>query len=892
MTVRAILGRLGALLGGVLCSLVYATAFLLSPWRLGRMLRAVSIPRMREHPLRTSLTVMGIALGVAILVAVIVVSRSILTGVTATVDDLAGKADLQVAAGSSGFDEEVIEKLRDVPGIYKLTPVMQQTVTLRTRQGKRERVLLLGVDVLGSEDQYFRNYASKQLDEIRRDPLVFLNSPTNIILGRQLAERIGARLHDKISIGTGKGLREFEVWGFIEGTGVGRAFGGAMGVMYYPAMQVAFEREHNVDRIDIAVERGRDPERVARALQAVLGEAFTIERPALRGERVAQMLTAVRSALTMSSLIALIAGAFLVVNTMSISIVQRKRELGMLRALGSTRRELIQLLTLEAGLLSTVGSALGLLIAIGLSHSMLKTVGSAVSEVYLEQGSNAVQWDAWVLVGGLLLGIVTATLAAYLTTRRAGKIKPAEALSSSALPSAISETNTSRADVLGFALLVVSAGLLQIPPWGNLPLGAFAAFLTLTLGGRALMPRLVRLTHDALALLRKKVLGVEALLANGNLQRDLVRTSGTASGLMAGAALTVCAATFITSFIDSLNTWTARIASGDLFVTSGAAVAGLSGRNTPMADSLGGELAQVPGVELVRPTRSATIDFRAVPVKLESTDIAMFARHSHLTALEGSEQDAIAGMQAGGVAVSENFARRFDVHRGDRIALSTMQGTRSFPVAAVVVDYWSDLGTIRMDRATYLAHWGDPRVDTYEVFVRDGTNPESVRQAINAKFGESYDLFVLTNAEFRGELVRSVNKIFSLMQVLEIITLMVAAMGMVNALLANVLDRIREIGVLRALGMLRKQVRKMIMVEATFVGSIGTVGGILMGLGLGYIVLRRMANVQTGWYLPYELPGEAIALMAAVTLPLSAFAGFYPAKEAARLAVCDALDYE
>jgi putative ABC transport system permease protein len=656
-------------------------------------------------------------------------------------------------------------------------------------------------------------------------------------------------------------------------------------------MLVAFDRGRNIDAIDIAVEPGHDPETVARAIQAVLGKAFNVERPLRRGDRVAQMLAGVHSALIVSSLVALIAGAFLVVNTMSISVVQRKRELGILRALGATRRDVVWLLTLEGLLFGIVGSVLGVLIALGLSRGLLRTIGGAVSEIYLEQSSSVLEYEAWVLLSGLMLGVVSATCAAYLASRRSGAIMPSEALSSSTLASTPWEAGGRRTDLLALGLLIVSAILLQIPPAGDLPLGAFAAFLTLTVAGRALMPRLVRIAHGVLHRVHRRF-GVAGVLASMNLQRDTARTAGTASGLMAGAALTICASTFITSYITSLNTWSAQISPGDLFVTSGAAVSGLSGRNTPMHDDLGRQLAAMPGIAQVRPSRSITIDYQGLPVKLESTDMTLFARNSRLNVLEGNESDAIRGMQAGGVVVSENFSRRFDVHPGSSIALSSKAGTHDFEVAAVVADYSSDLGLLRMDRATYIAHWNDTNVDTYELFVRPGADAEAERIKIDAQFGDRYDLFVLTNGEFRAELVNSARKIFSLMNVLEVITLVVAAMGMVTALLASVLDRIREIGVLRALGMLRAQVRNMVVVEAAFIGAIGTIGGIVLGLGLGYIALRKMAIVQTGWYLPYKLPLASACMLLAILVPLAAIAGLYPARRAARLSVRDALDYE
>jgi putative ABC transport system permease protein len=883
-----ILAKLVQLPANLLLGAVSLMALAFSPFGLGRLLQTVSLPRMREHRLRTSFTVLGVALGVAVLVAVVLVSRSIVSSVTGTVGDLAGKADLQVAAGSSGFDEAILDRVREVPGIYKLTPVVQQTAALRTKRGERERLLILGVDLLGTEDSYFRSYQSEDLDAIRRDPLAFLNSPHNIILSRALAQRLGVKVHDKVSINTGAGVQPFEVWGLIEDSGVGRAFGGAVGVMYYPAMQVAFGRKRNIDRIDLAVAEGVDAGQVANRLSQSLGTAFNIEPPASRGDRVAQMLTAMRTALSMASVLALIAGAFLVISTMGISVVQRKRELGILRALGTTRRQLVALLTLEGALLGTVGAGFGVLLALAISRSALRFSSDAVSEVYLEQAAGNVQLDPSVLALGFVLGIVAATAAAFLATSRAGHIKPSEALSANKLQF-VSPAASTRADILGGVLLVATVLLLRVPPLEGMPWGAIFASFTLTLGGRLLMPRVVNLVHLVLSALRERFLSVETIMATDNLPRDLPRTASMASGLMAGVSLSVGVGTFILSFITSLNTWSAQLLPGDLIVASGMPTVGLSGRNTPMSDDMRAKLLAIPGVEHARSVLFSDVEYRDVPIKLAAADESYL---THYTVLEGSEADAREGLRRGELVLSENFARRFNVHPGESVPLSTRDGTRDFKVAAVVLDYTSDRGIMRMDRTTYIAHWGDERVDSYELFLKKGVDPERVRTRINETLSQQHDLFVLTTREFRGEFVKAANKIFALMHVLEVVTLVVAMLGMVTAVLANVLDRVREVGVLRALGMQRRQVRKLVMVEATLVGGVGAVGGILVGLGIGYILLRHIAGVQMGWHLPYTFPLGSIVTMLAVTLPVSALAGFYPARQAAALAVREALDYE
>ncbi|HEX4355456.1 MAG TPA: ABC transporter permease, partial [Polyangiales bacterium] len=179
-------GRIAAAIGNAaadcVLALIQLAAWLLARFRLGRLLRTVSVPRLRDHKLRTTLTVFGIALGVAVLIAVVIVNDSVVRGVAATVDDIAGKTDLQIGAGTSGFDEDLLEKVRATDGVFKAAPVLQQTVTIHDPKTRGERLLVLGIDMLEDQDEYFRSYGSNELQAIRNDPLAFLNSPQNILI--------------------------------------------------------------------------------------------------------------------------------------------------------------------------------------------------------------------------------------------------------------------------------------------------------------------------------------------------------------------------------------------------------------------------------------------------------------------------------------------------------------------------------------------------------------------------------------------------------------------------------------------------------------------------------------------------------------------------------------
>jgi putative ABC transport system permease protein len=257
--VRALLRAAGGALAAAILLLLSAAAALLAPWGTGRLLRTVSLPRFREHRLRTSLTVLGVALGVGVLVSVQLVDRSIVKSFAATIDDISGKVDLEVTSAIGAFDESKYDDVKAIPGVYKAVPVLQETAPMRLPGVKNERVLVLGVDFLGGDDDYFRTYESKEMDEIKRDPIVFLNSKTNIIVSRDLARRFGLKLHDRLPLVTPSGVKEFDIWGFVEPKAVGRAFGGAVAVMYYGSMQAAFDHGDSTTGSTSRSRRARRP---------------------------------------------------------------------------------------------------------------------------------------------------------------------------------------------------------------------------------------------------------------------------------------------------------------------------------------------------------------------------------------------------------------------------------------------------------------------------------------------------------------------------------------------------------------------------------------------------------------------------------------------------------
>jgi putative ABC transport system permease protein len=511
-----------------------------------------------------------------------------------------------------------------------------------------------------------------------------------------------------------------------------------------------------------------------------------------------------------------------------------------------------------------------------------------VNELLLQIAAKDVHVDGPVLAAGFFVGVSAAVVAAALPAIRTAGRSIVDSLRRTGTALRPNRRRVRLSDWLGIALIGSAYLLLRVPSSGSVPAGAFATSAALLIGSALLVPWLVRLIHAVASGLAVRV-GPSALLASENLVRDLGRTSTTAAALMACVAMTGSFGAYIEGFSQSLSTWTAQRFPGDLYITNADAISGISYRNIPMTETLGRAIRKVRGVADVRALRIARLEYGAYPVKLVASDYDVLARFGSLRMLEGTQAEALDQLRAGGVVVSENFSRHFGVHAGDRITLSTHDGGHAFAVGGVAVDYTSDIGTLLVDRAAYARFWGDTRVDTYEVYVAPGESAAAVRARIRSGPAIGFDLFVLDNAGFRGEITGRLDQVFAVARLLELVAIIVAVLGVVNALLASVLDRVHEIGVVRALGGLRRQVRRSLMIEAALLATAGVLAGVLAGIALGYVVLMHVNLSQTGWYFPYSVPFRTFLETAAVVIASAALAGFLPGWAAARLLIADAV---
>jgi putative ABC transport system permease protein len=849
------------------------------------LLRLISWPYVRKHLLRSVLTTAGIVLGVALLVSMQSANRSVLASFNQTVDRIAGKAQLQVMAGEVGFGEEVLEKVEAVPEVRAAAPVIEASVdTGFAGQGK---LLILAVDMTG--DRSLRDYDFENGDDdVIDDPLVFLAQPDSLILTREFADRNGIRSGGKISFSTMQGTKQFTVRGILKAGGMASAFGGNLGIMDIYAAQKVFGRGRNFDRIDVGLREGVSLEKGQAGLEKALGPAFTIEPPEGRGREFESLLSIYSVVISVSSLFALVIGIFIIYNSFSIAVTQRRSEIGILRALGATRGQIRTLFLGESAVAGALGSAMGVALGLAFTRSLTGFTGQLMEGIFgVPQNTNEIVLDPWFLVGAFAVGVVTSMVAAFIPARNAARVEPVQALQKGKYQVLGAGENRLRrvAAVIAlagaFVCLFVNRFYAPALYVGH-ALTALAALLLTPFLSLAL----ARLLRVPMKWLRP----IEGALAADSLIQAPRRTSATVSALMLSLALAISLGGISLGSLDSIKEWMDHNLNPDMYVEPGEFI---SAHNFHFPPEMTEELRAIPGVDEVVPVRTPRIPIHGKPVMLIAVDMANIGRRVRQTVVDGDARTMyVLTSQEKGVVISEGLANLQKIHLGDTIELAAPGGALRMPVLGVVRDYSNQLGSIFIEMKLYQRYYRDDSIDLFRVYVQPGKPRAAVRQEINQRLGGKYRLFVLLNQEVKDYILKVSNQWLGMTYLQVIVALLVAVLGIVNTLTVSIVDRRRELGVLRAVGGLRTQIRGTIWMEATAIGIIGLILGIACGAIFEYYELRSLAQDLTGTTLAYEVPVIIIAVLIPVIVVVSLVSAILPAEKAVRGSLVEALEYE
>ncbi len=682
------------------------------------------------------------------------------------------------------------------------------------------------------------------------------------------------------------GEKQFVVRGIMKSGGLTAAFGGNVAVMDIYAAQKVFGRGRRFDRIDLALQEGVTLQQGRTAIEMAIGAGFKVEPPSSRGQQLDQVLRVYSFTMSVNSAFALFIGMFIIYNAFAIAVTQRRREIGILRALGASRAQIRNLFLLEGGLAGVVGSLVGLGFGVLLARGTAGYIANMVQGVYgVAERSIELATDPVLMAAAFVMGVATSVLAAFLPARNAARVDPVKALQKGRYQLLSAGENRARR----IAAIVLGAGALVALAFSSISWVFYAGYAMTILAMLLLSPSAALWLTRAFRPLLKWMLPVEGALAADSLIQSPRRTSATVTALMLSLSLVVGLGGIARASVESILDWTDTALNPDLFITPTEL---LSDRNFRYPDSMGPELRQIEGVDEIQAVRTQRVQYGSQPVLILAIDAESFGRRGRRPPVEGPEDMYERATKGHGVILSDHFIGRFNLHYGQTIDLPTPTGMHRFPIAGIVVDWADQQGVVIMDRTTYKAYFLDDTVNTFRVYAKQGASVPDLRQRIIERFASTTRMFVLTNAEVRAWIYGLAKQWLSLSYAQIFIAVLVAILGIVNTLTVSILDRRRELGVLQAVGGLRKQIRYTVWMEALAIGIVGLV----LGLGVGAVSLRYVLEMAqrdvTGNALAYRYPFGIAAMLLPLIMGSAFLAALWPAESAVRGSLVEALEYE
>lgn len=851
------------------------------------ILFTVGVRYLLRRPWQAILMVLGIMLGVAVVVAIDLANAGATRAFDLSTESIAGRTTHQITGGPSGIDSTLHAELHraglvsgTIEGIAA-APIVS-TYVRSSALGNRP-IQLLGVDPFAEAP--FRDYLARQVPLV--DLAAFLTRPGAVLISTDMAERYELEPGDRFTLEVNAQPRDVFVAGLLAPTdNLSRRALQSLILADIATAQELTGRLDVLDRIDLILPK--DDETVFAMIEAMLPDSARISPVEARTGTIAEMTRAFNINLTALSLLALLVGMFLIYNTMTFSVVQRRPLFGTLRALGVTRREVFGLVTGEALIAGITGAALGLALGVLLGQFTLRLVTRTINDLFFVLNVQSVEVPVASLVKGGLLGVLATVLSAAPPAWEAASVPPRVAMQRSGLERKARSVVTGLA-VVGLALIAAGVGLLAIPTRDLIT--GFAGTFAVIIGAAMLTPITTAAFMRAVTPLMGRLLGILGRMAPRNVAGAMSRTSVAVAALMVAVSVTIGVSLMVGSFRHTVIVWLSQTLQGDVYLSATTLTATTT--SIPLDRQVVETVEAWPGITQVDALRSVRVDSEYGPVQLNAARNPRYAEERLFRSAAGTPEEIHTAMEAGAVVVSEPFANRVGLpDTGGTVTLYTGSGPREFPVVGIYYDYGSTEGSITMNLSVYREHWADDELTALALRLEDDANPDTVAVGLEDALASVQNLVIRPNRALREDVMVVFDQTFAITAALQLLATVVAFIGVLSALLSLQLEKQREIGILRAVGLTVRQLWGLVMLET---GLMGTVAGLLamptgfvISLILVYIINRR----AFGWTLQMQVAPEPFVQALAVAVVAALLAGLYPAWHMSRRITAEALKFE
>lgn len=818
-----------------------------------------------RHPVQLILAILGVALGVAMVVSIDLAAQSTHRAFALSMEALTGRYTHHVSGGPEGLKESLFTQLRVDAGVRESAPAVEGYVSLG-----QSTVRLIGFDVFSEQ-----NLASRFVNAARgEEGLRLLTEPDTVLLSAVTAQRMGVKPGDTLEAMITTRPHALKLVGYAEGNRPPDPALEGVILADIATAQEALGRIGILDRIDLVL---RDDPAMEERIRSLLPPGVELSSAAGRQSATQNMTAAFELNLRAMSLLALLVGSFLIYNTMAFSVLQRRELLASLRVLGATSRQLLNEILLEAALLGLVGGVVGLALGMLAARALLHMVTQTINDIYFVLTVTEFLIDPWVLVYGVCLGVGVAVMAALGPAIEASMTSPIMTRARSGVEGAARRVLPWVA-MAGLITLLGATFLLM----GNLPglVPAIAGVFLLLLGYGLLCPMVllwgVRLVGwlaplSGVWLLRLAVRGVGATLSRSGLA---------IAALTIAIAVSIGVGTMIESFRGSIAEWLDQILQADIYI----AMPQSTPRSTPpLPMDLADRLRTIPGVDRIGTGRRVFVSTS----KGESEVLALDPPSLNEPGFRFKDLDGqklwARFPELQGIFISEPYAQRHRLALGDAVEIMTDVGAVTLPVEGIFFDYRSDQGLIVMHRRLYNTLWHDGANTSLGLYLQKDADISAVRTELDRRLIESHQpLSVRSNKEIREVSLETFERTFAITQVLRLLAVGVAFIGIVSALMALQYERRREMAVLRATGLTPLQTGGLVLLQTGFMGLMAGLMAIPLGIAVA-VALVRVINLRSfGWTMDLTVSAGPLALAVLLATLAALLAGAYPARLAIR----------
>ena len=837
------------------------------------------------HPLQGSLMLLGITLGVAVAVSVDVANASAERAFELSTEAVTGRATHYISGGPGGLSEEIYSQLR-VSGELRIpmAPVLSHMV--RSPQISDQSLQLLGVDPFAEAP--FRNYYGGGDSLLAPESLVaFLVQPGAILISGDLASQHGLANGDQLELL----LNGQSYSGFIAGLVQPQDALSARALENLILADISTVQELSdqlgvLERIDLIIPQETQIQ-VLSELDSNLPDGVSVLQAESRSQGVQQMTAAFRTNLTALSLLGLLVGFFLIYNTMTFSVIQRRKSFGTLRALGVTGKEVFLLVLGEAALIGILGSALGILLGIFLGKGAVNLVSQTINDLFFALTVRDVSLPTQSLIKGALLG-VAATLFASIAPAREAALSPPRAILSRAKVEILSQKLVDWAAIAGVFLAGGSALWLA-----SFELGlnaSFAGTFGIVIGFALLSPWLTKLLMPYIARILAKVIGPIGRIAPREVSNSASRTSVAMAALMVAVAITIGVSLMVSSFRQSVIVWLDQILSNDIYVS----VAGASLPEPMVAideDVL--ERAELwPGVAEVHLLRNVQVDSPYGPITVSANNNPNDGKEQVYVSAQGGGAEVWQAVQNGAVMVSEPLANRLGLSLGEGIELYTNEGPRVFQISAIFSDFTSSQGNVIMWLPNYQILWDDYAVTAFSAGVEGTFEVDRIVDEMRSELSPQQQLHIRSNLSLRQESLDVFDRTFTITAALQVITTLVAFVGVLSAMLSLQLEKQRQLGIMKAIGLSARQLWTLILVETGLIGALAGLLALPTGYSVALILVQLINKRSFGWTFQLHLEADPFVRAFLVSIAAALLAGLYPAYRISRRRAAEAMRFD